>query len=164
MAAAEAPERDPGASAAPSRARVLVVDDEPAMLRALRINLRVRKYDVATAVTGQEALTEAGRRPPDAMILDLGLPDLDGIEVIRRLRGWSSVPVIVLSGRAGPGDKIAALDAGADDYVTKPFSMEELLARLRATLRREDTGPARVKIGRCEIDLAARAAREGSRA
>jgi two-component system, OmpR family, KDP operon response regulator KdpE len=163
---AEAPERDPGASAAPSRSRVLVVDDEAAMLRALRINLRVRKYDVATAATGREALTEAGRRPPDAVILDLGLPDLDGIEVIRRLRGWSGVPIIVLSGRAGPGDKIAALDAGADDYVTKPFSMEELLARLRAALRREDTGPlpARVQIGRCEIDLAAHTACEGDRA
>jgi two-component system, OmpR family, KDP operon response regulator KdpE len=144
---------------------VLVVDDEPAMLRALRINLRVRKYDVATAATGQEALTEAGRRPPDAVILDLGLPDLDGIEVIRRLRGWSGAPIIVLSGRAGPGDKIAALDAGADDYVTKPFSMEELLARLRAALRREDTGPpAKVKIGRYEIDLAARTVCEGTRA
>jgi two-component system KDP operon response regulator KdpE len=145
---------------------VLVVDDEPAMLRALRINLRVRKYDVATAATGQEALTEAGRRPPDAVILDLGLPDLDGIEVIRRLRGWSSAPIIVLSGRAGPGDKIAALDAGADDYVTKPFSMEELLARLRAALRREDTGPLPTKatIGRYEIDLAAHTACEGVRA
>ena len=155
--AAEAPERDPGASAAPARARVLVVDDEPAMVRALRINLRVRKYDVTTAATGQEALTEAGRRPPDAVILDLGLPDLDGIEVIRRLRGWSRVPVIVLSGRAGPGDKIAALDAGADDYVTKPFSMDELLARLRAALRRDDAAPppARVRIGAYEIDLAA---------
>ena len=163
---AEAPERDPGTSAAPARARVLVVDDEAAMLRALRINLRVREYDVATAATGQEALTEAGRRPPDAVILDLGLPDLDGIEVIRRLRGWSSAPIIVLSGRAGPGDKIAALDAGADDYVTKPFSMEELLARLRAALRREDTGPppARVQIGRCEVDLAARTVREGASA
>ena len=163
---AEAPERDPGASAAPSRSRVLVVDDEAAMLRALRINLRVRKYDVATAATGREALTEAGRRPPDAVILDLGLPDLDGIEVIRRLRGWSSAPIIVLSGRAGPGDKIAALDAGADDYVTKPFSMEELLARLRAALRREDTGPLPTKatIGRYEIDLAAHTACEGARA
>jgi two-component system, OmpR family, KDP operon response regulator KdpE len=164
--AAEAPERDPGASAAPSRARVLIVDDEAAMVRALRINLRVRKYEVATAATGREALTEAGRRPPDAVILDLGLPDLDGIEVIRRLRDWSGVPIIVLSGRAGPGDKIAALDAGADDYVTKPFSMEELLARLRAALRREDTAPlpARVKIGRYEIDLAAHTACEGTRA
>src|SRR5215469_3723839 len=166
VAAAEAPECDPGASAAPSRARVLVVDDEPAMLRALRINLRVRKYDVTTAATGQEALTEAGRRPPYAVILDLGLPDLDGIEVIKRLRGWSRVPVIVLSGRAGPGDKIAALDAGADDYVTKPFSMEELLARLRAALRREDGAPppTRVRIGPCEVDLAARRVLEGTRA
>jgi two-component system, OmpR family, KDP operon response regulator KdpE len=145
---------------------VLVVDDEPAMLRALRINLRVRKYDVTTAATGREALTEAGRRPPDAVILDLGLPDVDGIEVIRRLRGWSHTPVIVLSGRTGPGDKIAALDAGADDYVTKPFSMEELLARLRAALRRDDTGlpPARVKVGRCQIDLAAHTALEGDNA
>jgi two-component system KDP operon response regulator KdpE len=145
---------------------VLVVDDEPAMLRALRINLRVRKYDVATAATGQEALTEAGRRPPDAVILDLGLPDLDGIEVIRRLRGWSSAPIIVLSGRAGPGDKIAALDAGADDYVTKPFSMEELLARLRAALRRDDAAPlpAQVSIGGHEIDLAAHTVHGGAAA
>jgi two-component system KDP operon response regulator KdpE len=135
------------------------------MLRALRINLRVRKYDVTTASTGQEALAEARRRPPDAVILDLGLPDVDGIEVIRELRGWSRAPVIVLSGRTGPGDKIAALDAGADDYVTKPFSMEELLARLRAALRRDDTGPppARVRVGRCEIDLAAHSALDGAR-
>jgi two-component system, OmpR family, KDP operon response regulator KdpE len=121
--------------------RVLVVDDEPAMLRALRINLRAREYEVVTAATGMEALAEARRRPPDAVILDLGLPDVDGMEVIRRLRGWSRAPVIVLSGRTGPGDKIAALDAGADDYVTKPFSMEELLARLRAVLRRDDAVP-----------------------
>jgi len=150
---------------APSRVRVLVVDDEPAMLRALRINLRVRKYDVATAATGEEALAEAGRRPPDAVILDLGLPDLNGIEVIRRLRGWSRAPVIVLSGRAGPGDKIAALDAGADDYVTKPFSMGELLARLRAALRRDAAAlPVRVRIGTCEIDLAAHTVLDGSKA
>ena len=164
--AAEAPERDPGAPAAPPQARVLVVDDEPAMRRALRINLRVRKYDVTAATTGQEALTEASRRPPDAVILDLGLPDMDGIEVIRRLRGWSHAPVIVLSGRAGPGDKIAALDAGADDYVTKPFSMEELLARLRAALRRDEAGPlpAKVTIGRSEIDLTAHTVRKGATA
>jgi two-component system KDP operon response regulator KdpE len=163
--AAEAPKRDPGASAAPqARPRVLVVDDEPAMLRALRINLRVRKYDVTTSATGQEALAEAGRRPPDAVILDLGLPDVDGIEVIRRLRGWSQAPVIVLSGRTGPGDKIAALDAGADDYVTKPFSMEELLARLRATLRRDAAAlPITVRIGTCEIDLASHTVLEGTR-
>jgi two-component system KDP operon response regulator KdpE len=140
---------------------VLVVDDEPAMRRALRINLRVREYDVATAATGQEALAEARRRPPDAVILDLGLPDVDGIEVIGELRGWSRAPVIVLSGRTGPGDKIAALDAGADDYVTKPFSMVELLARLRAALRRDDAAhpPARVRIGAYEIDLAAHTVR-----
>jgi two-component system KDP operon response regulator KdpE len=131
----------------------------------LRINLRVRKYDVATAASGQEALAEAGRRPPDAVILDLGLPDLDGIEVIRRLRGWSRAPVIVLSGRAGPGDKIAALDAGADDYVTKPFSMGELLARLRAALRRDAAAlPVRVHIGTREIDLAAHTVLDGSKA
>jgi len=162
--AAEVPVPDSGASAGPvARARVLVVDDEPAMLRALRINLRVREYDVTTAGTGREALAEASRRPPDAVILDLGLPDMDGIEVIGGLRGWSRAPVIVLSGRAGPGDKIAALDAGADDYVTKPFSMEELLARLRAMLRRGDTPPARVRVGRCEIDLAAHTVVDGAR-
>ena len=143
-----------------ARTRVLVVDDEAAMQRALRINLRARGYDVTTVPTGREALTEAGRRPPDAVILDLGLPDVDGIEVIWGLRGWSRAPVIVLSGRTGSGDKINALDAGADDYVTKPFAMEELLARLRAALRRDDPAPApvRVTIGRCEIDLAAHTA------
>jgi two-component system KDP operon response regulator KdpE len=155
----------PARPAVPKGQRVLVVDDEPAMLRALRISLRVRKYDVTTASTGREALAEARRRSPDAVILDLGLPDVDGIEVIRELRGWSRAPVIVLSGRTGPGDKIAALDAGADDYVTKPFSMEELLARLRAALRRDDTGPlpVRVRVGRCEIDLAAHTALDGAR-
>jgi two-component system, OmpR family, KDP operon response regulator KdpE len=150
----------------PSDQRVLIVDDEPAMLRALRINLRVRHYDVTTASTGRDGLTEARRRLPDAIILDLGLPDMDGMEVIRELRGWSQAPVIVLSGRTGPGDKIAALDAGADDYVTKPFSMEELLARLRAVLRRDDTAPppARVRIGGHEIDLTAHTVRGGAAA
>jgi two-component system, OmpR family, KDP operon response regulator KdpE len=162
--AAEIPVQDSGASAGPvARARVLVADDEPAMLRALRINLRVREYDVTTAGTGRAALAEASRRPPDAVILDLGLPDMDGMEVIGGLRGWSRAPVIVLSGRCGPGDKIAALDAGADDYVTKPFSMEELLARLRAMLRRGDTQPVRVTIGGREIDLAAHTVVDGAR-
>jgi len=137
--------------------RVLVVEDEPALLRALRINLRARGYDVATASAGRQALAEARQRPPDVVVLDLGLPDLDGTEVIRALRAWSRAPVIVLSGRAGSEDKISALDAGADDYVTKPFDMEELLARLRAALRRDDRTPegARFTIGRCEIDLTA---------
>ena len=137
--------------------RVLVVEDEPALLRALRINLRARGYEVATASAGREALAEARQRPPDVVVLDLGLPDLDGTEVIRDLRTWSRAPVIVLSGRAGSEDKIGALDAGADDYVTKPFDMEELLARLRAALRRDDRAPegARFTIGRYEIDLTA---------
>ncbi|HUA30997.1 MAG TPA: response regulator [Streptosporangiaceae bacterium] len=137
--------------------RVLIVEDEPALLRALRINLRARGYDVAIAARGHEALTEARRHPPDVVLLDLGLPDLDGREVIRELRGWSKAPVIVLSGRAGSGDKIGALDAGADDYVTKPFDMEELLARLRAAMRRTDQSPhaALFRIGRHEIDITA---------
>ena len=154
--AAPRPVAGPAAAAAPAT-RVLIVDDEPAMLRALLINLRARSYDVTTAPTGRAALAEAARRPPDAVILDLGLPDVDGVEVIRELRGWSRAPVIVLSGRTGSGDKIGALDAGADDYVTKPFSMEELLARLRAVLRRDESAPpaSRVRIGRCVVDLAA---------
>lgn len=141
----------------PPRARILVVEDEPTLLRALRINLRARGFEASTAVTGRGALAEARQRPPDAVVVDLGLPDIDGVEVIRGLRGWSRAPVIVLSGRTGSGDKITALDAGADDYVTKPFNMEELLARLRAVLRREDAGSpaARVTIGRHEVDLAA---------
>jgi len=138
--------------------RVLIVEDEPALLRALQINLRARGYEVAASTAGREALVEAARRPPDAVLLDLGLPDVDGIEVIRELRTWSAVPVIVLSGRAGSGDKIGALDAGADDYVTKPFSMEELMARLRAALRRDGhhLGITEFTIGRCLVDLTAR--------
>jgi two-component system KDP operon response regulator KdpE len=139
------------------RTRVLIVEDEPALLRALRIDLRARGYEVLTAASGRDALAQAARLPPDAVLLDLGLPDGDGTDVIRQLRGWSSAAVIVLSGRATAQDKIGALDAGADDYVTKPFSMEELLARLRAALRREDPDrPAAViTVGSCLIDLAA---------
>src|SRR6202044_1036222 len=116
--------------------RVLVVDDEPQILRALRINLRARQYDVNTAASGAQALEEAAAPPPDLVILDLGLPDMDGVEVIGGLRGWTKVPIIVLSGRADSSDKVEALDAGADDYVTKPFGMDELLARMRAVSRR----------------------------
>jgi two-component system KDP operon response regulator KdpE len=139
--------------------RVLVVEDEPGLLRALEITLRARGYQVASSPDGRAALVEAARRPPDAVLLDLGLPDLDGTEVIRRLRAWTGVPVLVLSGRGGSGDKIGALDAGADDYVTKPFSMEELLARLRALLRRDIQPPIRpvFTIGHCTIDLTAQA-------
>ncbi len=138
--------------------RVLVVDDEPQILRALRINLRVRDYDVHVAATGAEALEVAGRYPPDLVILDLGLPDLDGVEVIQGLRGWTKAPIIVLSGRADSVDKVEALDAGADDYITKPFGVEELLARMRAAVRR--TGAAedlpRIQLGHLVVDLAAK--------
>jgi two-component system KDP operon response regulator KdpE len=137
---------------------ILVVDDEPQILRALRVNLRVREYDVHTAATGTEALQQAARHPPDLVILDLGLPDLDGVEVIGGLRGWTSAPIIVLSGRADSTDKVAALDAGADDYVTKPFGMEELLARMRAVGRRAlgDGDEPQYRIGDLVVDLAAR--------
>jgi len=117
---------------------ILVVEDQPELMRALRINLRARQYDVLTARTGREALAVAASHPPDAIILDLGLPDIDGTEVIVELRRWFKAPIIVLSGRSSPGDKIGALDVGADDYVTKPFAMGELLARLRAALRRDE--------------------------
>ncbi|WP_089154416.1 response regulator [Micromonospora sp. NBS 11-29] len=139
--------------------RILVVDDEPQILRALRINLRARGYDVEVADTGAAALKAAAGHPPDLVVLDLGLPDLDGAEVIRGLRGWSGVPIIVLSGRAGSEDKVAALDAGADDYVTKPFGMDELLARIRAVTRRlvaATPGMPALRIGRHTVDLADR--------
>jgi two-component system, OmpR family, KDP operon response regulator KdpE len=138
--------------------RVLVVDDEPQILRALRINLRVRDYDVHVASTGAEALEVAGRYPPDLVILDLGLPDLDGVEVIAGLRGWTKAPIIVLSGRADSTDKVEALDAGADDYITKPFGVEELLARMRASLRRTGAGEdqPRIRLGDLVVDLAAK--------
>src|SRR5437868_5883965 len=119
-------------------ARVLIVDDEPQLLRALSIDLRGRHYEVDIATTGSTALAVAARQQPDLVILDLGLPDFGGTEVICGLRGWTNVPIIVLSGRTGSADKIDALDRGADDYVTKPFSMEELHARIRAALRRHD--------------------------
>ncbi|MET7960464.1 response regulator [Micromonospora zamorensis] len=137
--------------------RILVVDDEPQILRALRINLRARRYDVDVAATGAAALKAAASHPPDLVVLDLGLPDIDGVEVIRGLRGWTAVPIIVLSGRAGSEDKVAALDAGADDYVTKPFGVEELLARIRAVTRRlggpSEAVPA-LRIGQHTVDLA----------
>jgi two-component system KDP operon response regulator KdpE len=145
------------AAAEPAPARVLIVEDEPGLLRALRIDLRARGYEVLAAGTGREALAQARRSPPDVVLLDLGLPDGDGTAVITALRGWSRAPVIVLSGRTSAQDKIGALDAGADDYVTKPFAMDELLARLRAVLRREEAARpgAAVTIGHCRIDVAA---------
>nr|WP_275296216.1 response regulator [Jiangella ureilytica] len=116
--------------------RVLVVDDVPALTRALAINLRARGWEVVTAADGRGALKAAARRHPDVVVLDLGLPDMSGLEVIAGLRGRTGVPIIVLSARQDSSDTVRALDAGADDYVTKPFDMEELLARLRAAWRR----------------------------
>ncbi len=138
--------------------RVLVVDDEPQIVRALRINLRARHFEVFTAQTGAEALAEAAGHPPDVVILDLGLPDLDGVEVIAGLSGWTDAPIIVLSGRADSTDKVEALDAGADDYVTKPFGMDELLARMRAVVRRStpEQDEPQVRLGDLTIDLAAK--------
>jgi two-component system KDP operon response regulator KdpE len=121
---------------------VLVVDDDPALVRALSINLRARGYEVHAADTGAGALRLAASRPPDAVVLDLGLPDMDGGEVIAGLRGWTNVPILVLSAREQSRQKVAALDAGADDFVVKPFGMDELLARLRAAIRRGKPAPA----------------------
>ena len=137
---------------------VLVIDDEPQIVRALRINLRVRDYDVHTAASGSAALEIAARHPPDLVILDLGLPDLDGVDVIHGLRGWTNAPIIVLSGRADSTNKVEALDAGADDYVTKPFGMDELLARMRAVTRRAgaDGDTPQVRLGDLVVDLAAK--------
>ncbi len=118
--------------------RVLVVDDEPQIVRALVINLKARKYEVDAAHDGASALELAAARHPDVVVLDLGLPDMDGVEVIRGLRGWTRVPIIVLSARHASDEKVEALDAGADDYVTKPFGMDELLARMRAAVRRAE--------------------------
>jgi two-component system, OmpR family, KDP operon response regulator KdpE len=139
--------------------KVLVVDDEPQIRRALRTSLEAHGYAVATVGTGEEGVVGVADHAPDLVLLDLGLPDMDGNEVLRRIRGFSEVPVLVVSVRENQTDKVAALDAGADDYVTKPFSMEELLARLRAALRRaqadEPTAPI-LTFGLLEIDLARR--------
>ena len=146
-------------------ARVLVVDDEPQILRALRATLRGAGYTVDSAETAQEALTAAAARPPEAVILDLVLPDGNGTDVCRELRSWSDAPVIVLSAVGEEREKIAALDAGADDYVTKPFSVDELLARLRAVLRRSGNAPEPViEVGVLRIDVAERiVTRDGKR-
>jgi two-component system KDP operon response regulator KdpE len=144
---------------------VLVVDDEPSILRALRINLTAREYDVITAADGATGLAAVARDHPDVIILDLGLPDMDGTDVIHGVRGWTATPIIVLSAWGQESQKVAALDAGADDYVTKPFGMNELLARLRAAVRRAAPAPdeAAVSTPDFTIDLAAkRVVRDGT--
>ncbi|MBK3640045.1 MULTISPECIES: response regulator [Streptomyces] len=148
--------------------RVLVVEDDPQLVRALVINLQARKYGVDAAPDGATALRLAAARQPDAVMLDLGLPDMDGIDVIKALRGWSRVPILVLSARQGSDEKVAALDAGADDYITKPFNMNELLARLRAAVRRTEDTPlvpetTMVETGDFSIDLFAKKVVRGGR-
>ncbi|MFF8035004.1 MULTISPECIES: response regulator [unclassified Streptomyces] len=148
--------------------RVLVVEDDPQLVRALKINLQARRYEVQAAGTGADALRLAAARKPDVIVLDLGLPDMDGVDVIKAVRGWSGVPILVLSARHTSEEKVRALDAGADDYVSKPFSMDELLARLRAATRRE-SAPVRadrVPVVTTEdftVDLAAKKVRRGER-
>ncbi|MFD8142010.1 response regulator [Streptomyces sp. NPDC059708] len=149
--------------------RVLVVDDEPQIVRALVINLKARKYEVDAAADGAGALELAAARHPDVVVLDLGLPDMDGVEVIRGLRGWTRVPILVLSARHSSDEKVEALDAGADDYVTKPFGMDELLARLRAAVRRAEPSAGAgedevvVETDGFTVDLAAKKAVRGGR-
>ncbi len=139
--------------------KLLIADDDPQLVRALRITLGAQGYEVVTAADGEEAVAQAVAEHPDIVMLDLGMPHLDGVEVIHALRGWMTAPIIVVSGRTGSADKVDALDAGADDYVTKPFQMDELLARLRAVSRRAQpavtpTDPV-VRFGAVEVDLAA---------
>ena len=146
-------------------ARILVVDDEAQIRKALSVNLGARGYDVDTAASGEDGLARAAARHPDLVLLDLGLPGIDGIEVVRGLRGWTAVPIIVLSVRDAEGDKVRALDAGADDYITKPFGMDELLARLRAALRRHTPAPEEPVVTTADftLDLADRTAtRDGA--
>ena len=144
--------------------RVLVIDDEPSILRALRINLSARNYEVSTASDGASGLAAVSRDRPDVLILDLGLPDMDGTDVIHGVRGWTSTPIIVLSVWGQEHQKVAALDAGADDYVTKPFGMDELLARLRAAVRRASPAPDEPVVTTPDftVDLAAKRVRRDS--
>lgn len=146
--------------------KILVADDDPQLVRALRITLAAHGYDVVAAADGAAAVTLAAQSHPDIVLLDLGMPHLNGVQVIQALRGWTTAPIIVVSGRTGSADKVEALDAGADDYVTKPFQIDELLARLRALTRRtaSATGEPTVSFGDVSIDLAARAVtRAGTR-
>lgn len=146
--------------------KILIADDDPQIVRALRITLSAHGYDVVAAPDGAAAIALAGREHPDLVLLDLGMPKLDGARVIEALRGWTTAPIIVVSGRTGSGDKVDALDAGADDYVTKPFQIDELLARIRALTRRTAPAPPEgapiVHFGDTTVDLVAHAVTRGS--
>lgn len=144
--------------------RILVVDDDPRILKTLEVNLRARGFEVSLAHSGEEALQVAARHHPDAVVLDLGLPEMDGLDVVRGLRGWSTVPIIILSGRGTENAKVEALDLGADDYLTKPFGMDELFARLRAALRRAvvPEGKPVVTTADFTIDFAAKQVHRGA--
>lgn len=138
--------------------KILIADDDPQLLRALRITLSAKGYDVSTAADGNEAVSHTIEHRPDVLLLDLGMPGLDGMQVIHAIRGWSDAPILVVSGRTGAADKVEALDAGADDYVTKPFLVEELLARIRALTRRipaQQSAPT-VSFGQVTVDLSSR--------
>ncbi|MGN7979359.1 MAG: DNA-binding response regulator [Microbacterium sp. 69-10] len=146
--------------------KLLVADDDPQMVRALRITLAAHGYEVVAAVDGPGAIAAAAQTHPDIVLLDLGMPHLDGVQVIQALRGWTAIPIIVVSGRTGSADKVEALDAGADDYVTKPFQIDELLARLRALSRRAaaESGEATVAFGDVVVDLSVKSVtRAGTR-
>ncbi|MEQ1873010.1 MAG: response regulator [Ilumatobacteraceae bacterium] len=140
--------------------RILVVDDEAQIRKALKINLTARDYEVEVAASGEEALALAAARPPDLVLLDIGLPGIDGVGVVEGLRGWTKVPIIILSVRDSEADKVRALDAGADDYVTKPFGMNEVLARLRAALRRHQPTPEQASVSTASftVDLSEKVA------
>ncbi len=142
--------------------KILIADDDPQLVRALRITLTAKGYQVVAAADGAQAIAAAVDHKPDLYLLDLGMPHLDGVEVIHAIRGWSDAPILVVSGRAGSADKVEALDAGADDYVTKPFSVDEFLARVRALARRvpdrHEEAPPLVRIGTVDVDFAARTA------
>ncbi|WP_133755165.1 response regulator [Naumannella halotolerans] len=145
--------------------KVLIVDDDPQILRALRITLGAKGYEVILAADGEQAIAAAIDRRPDLIMVDLGMPKLDGIAVIEAVRGWSSAPILVVSGRSGSAEKVQALDAGADDYVTKPFSIDELLARVRALTRRivpAGGSEPMLVLGEVTIDLSARTVTRGS--
>lgn len=146
--------------------KILIADDDPQIVRALRITLSAHGYEVVAAPDGAAAITLAGREHPDLVLLDLGMPKLDGVRVIEALRGWTTAPIIVVSGRTGSGDKVDALDAGADDYVTKPFQIDELLARIRALTRRIATAPSDgvpiVRFGDTIVDLLAHTVTRGA--